>query len=98
MRPPFPTPVMTWARLPAATRRRLAVLLGHLARHRLAPPPLLEDLGHDRGPSGEEGYDDPFGEGAGTPPGSLGASLCSAIDAASGRAAPGVDPAAVRAG
>jgi len=39
---------MTWTQLPAATRRRLAVLLGHLVRRPLLPQPVEEGCGHDQ--------------------------------------------------
>src|SRR6478672_3228383 len=47
MKQALPTTIMTWARLPAGVRRRLAVQLGQLARRQLASAPVLEDHGHD---------------------------------------------------
>lgn len=57
MRPKLPTAAMIWSKLPAPTRRRIAVLLGHLARHPLASTPIRDDAVRDRCPSREEGHD-----------------------------------------
>src|SRR3954452_14905347 len=98
MRPPLPTAVPSWARLPAPVRRRLAVVLGRLAARQLTPHPMREEVGDDRCPADAEGQDVALGEGAGRPPGPAGDRLCAAVDATPGRAASGVDAAAVRAG
>jgi hypothetical protein len=58
MKQALPTTIMTWARLPAGVRRRLAVQLGQLARRQLASAPVLEDHGHDRDPSRAEEHDE----------------------------------------
>jgi hypothetical protein len=67
MKPALPTTIMTWARLPAGVRRRLAVLLGQLARRQLASAPVPEDLGQDRCPSREEERDERRRQGAKPP-------------------------------
>ena len=58
MKQALPMTIMTWARLPAGVRRRLAVQLGQLARRQLAGAPVLEDYGHDRGPSRAEEHNE----------------------------------------
>src|SRR3954451_4857218 len=98
MKPPLPTAVLPWVRLPAANRRRLAVVLGRLAARRLPLHPVLTEVGDDHCPADAEGQDCALGEGPGTPPGPAGDCLRAAVDAAPGRAASGVDAAAVRAG
>src|ERR1700760_2097419 len=83
-----PDAAMTWAQLPAPTRRRIAVRLSHLLRRPLARAPVAEDLGHDRFPSGNEGRDVLFGEGSGMPSRSPGHRLRQAVDAATARTPP----------
>src|SRR5689334_24803342 len=93
-----PTTAMTWAQLPAPTRRRIAVLLSHLLRRPLARAPVAEDHYHDRFPSGNEGHDVPVGEGSGASSRSPGYRLRPAVDAAATRTPPGIDPPAIRPG
>ena len=58
MKQALPTTIMTWVRLPAGVRRRLAVQLGQLARRQLASAPVLEDHGYDRDPSRAEEHNE----------------------------------------
>src|SRR3982750_2669372 len=98
MKPPLPTAVPPWMRLPAANRRRLAVVLGRLAARRLTLHPVLTEVGNDHCPADAEGQDGALGEGPGTPPGPAGDFLRAAVDAAPGRATSGGGAGAVRAG
>src|SRR3982751_104166 len=98
MKAPLPAAVLPLGRVPAANRRRLAVVLGPRAARRLTLHPVLTEVGNDHCPADTEGQDGALGEGPGTPPGPAGDRLRAAVDAAPSRAASGVDAAAVRAG
>src|SRR4051812_32690490 len=93
-----PTTAMTWAQLPAPTRRRIAVLLSHLLRRPLARAPVAEDLGHDRFPPGNEGRDVPPREGSGAPSRSLAHRLRPKVAPATTQIPPGAAPPAIRPG
>src|SRR3954462_2969077 len=97
MKPPLPTAVLPWVRLPAS-RGRLAVVLGRLAARRLTLHPVLTEVGDDHCPADAEGQDGALGEGPGPPPGPVGDRRRAPGAAAPSRAASGVDAAAVRAG